>query len=95
MDLDQDINTLLASSEVLEKLEQCVMNWQTQITIALQEQEEKTPQVRNEPIKFPEGTGKGTTHSCSSYSFLLFLLSFFLSLSKHNTALSDIYWDIQ
>lgn len=45
MDLDQDVETLLTSPEVVEKLEQCVMNWQTQITIVLEEQKEKSPQV--------------------------------------------------
>lgn len=45
LDLDQDMKTLLASQEVVEKLEQCVMNWQTQITIVLKEQEQKKPQV--------------------------------------------------
>lgn len=45
LDLDQDVETLLANQEVIEKLEQCIMNWQTQITIVLREQEEKKPQV--------------------------------------------------
>ncbi|XP_053509735.1 dynein axonemal heavy chain 10 isoform X2 [Ictalurus furcatus] len=45
LDLDQDVETLLASQEVVEKLEQCVMNWQTQITVILKEQEEKKPQA--------------------------------------------------
>ncbi|XP_027024931.2 dynein axonemal heavy chain 10 isoform X2 [Tachysurus fulvidraco] len=45
MDLDQDVETLLTSPEVVEKLEQCVMNWQTQITLILEEQKEKIPQA--------------------------------------------------
>lgn len=51
LDLDQDVETLLASQEVVEKLEQCVMNWQTQITVILKEQEEKKPQVRSETCR--------------------------------------------
>lgn len=44
------METLLASQEVVEKLEQCVMNWQTQITIVLKEQEQKKPQVCSKNI---------------------------------------------
>ncbi|TUV82046.1 Dynein heavy chain 10, axonemal [Bagarius yarrelli] len=43
VDLEQDMDTLLTSQEVLEKLEQCLMNWQTQITTIFEEQEEKKP----------------------------------------------------
>lgn len=49
LDLDQDGEMLLTNPEVVDKLEQCVMNWQTQITIVLKEQEEKNPQVCSTP----------------------------------------------
>ncbi|KAI5616269.1 dynein heavy chain 10, axonemal [Silurus asotus] len=45
LDLDQDVKSLLANLEMVEKLEQCVMNWQTQITFILEEQKEKKPQA--------------------------------------------------
>lgn len=41
------METLLATPEVVENLEQCVMNWQTQITIVIEEQQKKKPQVRD------------------------------------------------
>ncbi|XP_053336632.1 dynein axonemal heavy chain 10 [Clarias gariepinus] len=44
LDLDQDVKTLLSSWHVVEKLEQCVMNWQTQLTVFLGEQREKQSQ---------------------------------------------------
>ncbi|XP_017580699.2 dynein heavy chain 10, axonemal [Pygocentrus nattereri] len=44
LDLEQDVETVLANQEVVEKLEQCVMNWQTQITIVIEEQQKKKPQ---------------------------------------------------
>lgn len=58
LDLDQDVETLLAHQEVLEKLEQCVMNWQTQITIVLKEQEMKKPQVSSETREITNKIGK-------------------------------------
>uniref|UniRef100_A0A673CHG9 Dynein axonemal heavy chain 10 n=1 Tax=Sphaeramia orbicularis TaxID=375764 RepID=A0A673CHG9_9TELE len=45
LDLKPDVNVLLADPEVLELLEQCVMNWQTQITVVLEEQMKKKPQA--------------------------------------------------
>ncbi|XP_066511362.1 dynein axonemal heavy chain 10-like isoform X1 [Hoplias malabaricus] len=45
LDLEQDMDTLLANQEALEELEQCVMNWQTQITIVIEEQQKKKPQA--------------------------------------------------
>lgn len=46
-DIDQhlEVHELLLDPEVVEKLEQCVMNWQTQITIVIEEQKSKKPQV--------------------------------------------------
>uniref|UniRef100_A0A674DLM6 Dynein axonemal heavy chain 10 n=1 Tax=Salmo trutta TaxID=8032 RepID=A0A674DLM6_SALTR len=45
LDLEPEVETLLATPEVVENLEQCVMNWQTQITIVIEEQQKKKPQV--------------------------------------------------
>ncbi|KAG8456021.1 hypothetical protein GDO86_001999 [Hymenochirus boettgeri] len=44
MDLDLESAKLAADSVTVEKLEQCVMNWQTQMTSALEEQLLKKPQ---------------------------------------------------
>lgn len=48
VELDQDLETLLANQVNIERLEQCVMNWQIQITTVLKEQEDKKPQVCSE-----------------------------------------------
>uniref|UniRef100_A0A4W5NCU9 Dynein axonemal heavy chain 10 n=1 Tax=Hucho hucho TaxID=62062 RepID=A0A4W5NCU9_9TELE len=45
LDLEPEVDALLATPEVVVKLEQCVMNWQTQITIVIEEQQKKKPQV--------------------------------------------------
>ncbi|KAM6964967.1 dynein axonemal heavy chain 10 [Aplochiton taeniatus] len=45
LDLTPEVEVLRASAEVVEKLERCVMNWQTQITIVIEEQLKKKPQV--------------------------------------------------
>lgn len=45
LDLEPEVDVLLSNPEVVEKLEQCVMNWQTQITIVIEEQLNKKPQV--------------------------------------------------
>lgn len=45
VDLEAEVNELCSSPETLEKLEQCVMNWQTSITVVLEEQQHKKPQV--------------------------------------------------
>lgn len=45
VDLQPDVNELCSSPETVEKLEQCVMNWQTNITVVLEEQQHKKPQV--------------------------------------------------
>lgn len=50
LDLEPQVDVLLATREVAEKLEQCVMNWQTQITVVIEEQQRKKPQVCN-PFK--------------------------------------------
>lgn len=47
LDLEPEVDVLLATREVVEKLEQCVMNWQTQITVVIEEQQRKKPQVCN------------------------------------------------
>uniref|UniRef100_A0A3Q2PNV9 Dynein axonemal heavy chain 10 n=1 Tax=Fundulus heteroclitus TaxID=8078 RepID=A0A3Q2PNV9_FUNHE len=44
VDLEPDVDALLNNPETLEALEQAVMNWQTQITIAIEEQHDKKPQ---------------------------------------------------
>ncbi|XP_063051673.1 dynein axonemal heavy chain 10 [Engraulis encrasicolus] len=43
--LEASVEILLANREIVEKLEQCVMNWQTQITIVIEEQQRKKPQA--------------------------------------------------
>lgn len=47
LDLKPQVDVLLSNPEMVEKLEQCVMNWQTQITIVIEEQQNKKPQVCN------------------------------------------------
>lgn len=45
LDLQQEEDILLSDSGMVEKLEQCVLNWQTQITVVLEEVLSKKPQV--------------------------------------------------
>ncbi|XP_041853005.1 dynein heavy chain 10, axonemal [Melanotaenia boesemani] len=45
LDLEPDVGVLISNPEIVEKLEQCVRNWQTQITIILEEQINKQPQA--------------------------------------------------
>lgn len=45
MDLEGGVEVLLSNPGMVEKLEQCVMNWHTQITIVVEEQKRKKPQV--------------------------------------------------
>ncbi|XP_043967273.1 dynein axonemal heavy chain 10 [Gambusia affinis] len=44
IDLDKEVDVLLSIPEMLEALERCVMNWQTQITFVIEEQLNKKPQ---------------------------------------------------
>lgn len=46
LDLKPGLEVLCSDPEIVEKLEQCVMNWQTHITIVIEEQQHKKPQVR-------------------------------------------------
>ncbi|CAB1437042.1 unnamed protein product [Pleuronectes platessa] len=45
LDLQPEADVLLSNPEMVEKLEQCVMNWHTQITIVIEEQQDKKPQA--------------------------------------------------
>uniref|UniRef100_UPI0037E7F8F2 dynein axonemal heavy chain 10 n=1 Tax=Semicossyphus pulcher TaxID=241346 RepID=UPI0037E7F8F2 len=45
LDLDPEVNVLLSNPEIVEELEQCVMNWQTHITIVIEEQLNKKLQA--------------------------------------------------
>lgn len=45
VDLEPEVNELFSNPETVEKLEQCVMTWQTNITVVLEEQQHKKPQV--------------------------------------------------
>ncbi|XP_042277329.1 dynein axonemal heavy chain 10 isoform X2 [Thunnus maccoyii] len=45
LDLEPEVDVLLSNPEMVEKLEQCVMNWQTQITSVIEEQLNKKPQA--------------------------------------------------
>ncbi|XP_062273833.1 dynein axonemal heavy chain 10 [Scomber scombrus] len=45
LDLEPEVDVLLSNPEMVEKLEQCVMNWQTKITIVIEEQLNKKPQT--------------------------------------------------
>uniref|UniRef100_A0AAY4CET6 Dynein heavy chain tail domain-containing protein n=1 Tax=Denticeps clupeoides TaxID=299321 RepID=A0AAY4CET6_9TELE len=45
LDLKPDVEELLASPEVVMELEQCVMSWQAQVTIVMEEQQKKKPQA--------------------------------------------------
>ncbi|KAK2902109.1 hypothetical protein Q8A73_011855 [Channa argus] len=44
LDLEPDVNVLISNSEMVEELDQCVRNWQTHITIVIEEQQNKKPQ---------------------------------------------------
>uniref|UniRef100_H2LCS2 Dynein axonemal heavy chain 10 n=1 Tax=Oryzias latipes TaxID=8090 RepID=H2LCS2_ORYLA len=44
LDLEPEVDALITSPDMVENLEQCVMIWQTQITIVLQEQQSKQPE---------------------------------------------------
>ncbi|KAG9351776.1 hypothetical protein JZ751_023027 [Albula glossodonta] len=44
LDLEPEPSVLLSMPEVVEKLDQCVMNWQTQITVVIEELQKKQPQ---------------------------------------------------
>lgn len=58
VDLEPEVNELLSSPETVEKLEQCVMNWQTNITVVLEEQQHKKPQVCTSAMfRFPQMAG--------------------------------------
>ncbi|MBN3296580.1 DYH10 protein, partial [Amia calva] len=46
VDLDGDVSQLASRPALVEELEQCVMNWQTQITCVIEEQLQKKPQAR-------------------------------------------------
>ncbi|CAL9696600.1 unnamed protein product [Knipowitschia caucasica] len=43
LDLTQDTELLLSDAELLVELEQCLMNWQTQITVVIEEQLSRKP----------------------------------------------------
>lgn len=45
LDLEPEVAVLCSNPEIVEKLVQCVMNWQTHITIVIEEQQNKKPQV--------------------------------------------------
>ncbi|XP_070411880.1 dynein axonemal heavy chain 10 [Nothobranchius furzeri] len=45
LDLELEVNVLLNSPEIVERLEQCVMNWQTQITTIMEEQQSNQPEA--------------------------------------------------
>ncbi|XP_035496799.2 dynein axonemal heavy chain 10-like [Scophthalmus maximus] len=45
LDLKPEVDVLLSNPEMVEELEQCVMNWHTQITIVIEEQQNKEPQA--------------------------------------------------
>ncbi|KAJ3602265.1 hypothetical protein NHX12_030024 [Muraenolepis orangiensis] len=45
MDLEEKVDVLVSNPEVVDRLEQCVMNWQAQITIIIEEQLKKKPQA--------------------------------------------------
>ncbi|XDV20914.1 hypothetical protein PO909_026119, partial [Leuciscus waleckii] len=45
LDLEGEVETLMSNPGMVDKLEQCVMNWHTQITIVIEEQKTKQPQV--------------------------------------------------
>ncbi|XP_067466140.1 dynein axonemal heavy chain 10-like [Thunnus thynnus] len=45
LDLEPEVDVLLSNPEMVEKVEQCVMNWQTQITSVIKEQLNKKPQA--------------------------------------------------
>lgn len=56
LDLEPDVNLLLSDAKTVEELEQCVMNWQTHITIVIEEQQSKKPQVCDFPYTYNDGT---------------------------------------
>ncbi|XP_028270606.1 dynein heavy chain 10, axonemal isoform X2 [Parambassis ranga] len=44
LDLEPEVDVLVSNPEMVEKLEQCVINWQTQITTIIEEQQSKKPE---------------------------------------------------
>lgn len=44
-DLEPGVDKLCSNPELVQKLEQCVINWQTHVTIVLEEQQHKKPEV--------------------------------------------------
>lgn len=57
------MDVLLSNPEIVEKLEQCVMNWQAQITIVIEEQQNKKHQVCNHPYILSTQAGLVVCHS--------------------------------
>ncbi|XP_061673976.1 dynein axonemal heavy chain 10-like [Syngnathoides biaculeatus] len=45
LDLEPEVSVLLTNSATLRRLEQCVINWQTQLIVAIEEEEKKKPQT--------------------------------------------------
>ncbi|XP_033947329.1 dynein axonemal heavy chain 10 [Pseudochaenichthys georgianus] len=45
LDLEPTVDVLLSDPEMVEKLEQCLMNWQTKITVVMEEQQNNKPQA--------------------------------------------------
>ncbi|KAM6931388.1 dynein axonemal heavy chain 10 [Xenentodon cancila] len=45
LDLEPEVDLLVSNPDIVEQLELCVMKWQTQVTIALEEQQSKIPQA--------------------------------------------------
>ncbi|XP_028292993.1 dynein heavy chain 10, axonemal [Gouania willdenowi] len=45
VDLNPEVDVLVGDVELVEKLEQCVMNWKTHITIVMEEQQNKVAQA--------------------------------------------------
>nr|XP_061803884.1 dynein axonemal heavy chain 10-like [Nerophis lumbriciformis] len=45
IDMENDVNNLMVNSELVDELEQCVMNWKTQLDTVMAEQDGKKPQT--------------------------------------------------
>lgn len=63
LDLEPEVDVLRSDPEMVDELEQCVMNWQTQITVVIEEQQNKKPQVCDSPyiLSFSPGRLGGIT----------------------------------
>lgn len=93
VDLDPEMDMLLSNPKMVEELKQCVMNWQTKITIVMEEQLNKKPQVGDFPytlckyqqpgvILYLKGGTSGQTETSHVRNNFAVMYNFFVCLSE-------------